>query len=380
MFIFRNGRYELIPLMDAEGVGGGGGTGEGTANNEGAGTAPTASETPPASTNDQGVTREDFAGKSKFLKNFQASRKQESTSNGQQGSAPAAVVDPKTAVENKPAPVDNLAGKAPEGEKKGEPTPAEGSAAAAAAAANKITLPDGREMTLEQITEWEKGYLRQADYTKKTQALAEERKKLAEMAPKFDAEQAKKALELQTKIERDPVGVLSQMLEEYAEKGIVEPKDEKTLEIEDQMRALEAENNTLKAKDKEKERQAIYTQIETQLNGLAEEAKKNGEVFDADAVLQFMIDNNFYDPVRAHKALSYDALQEKAKKQADEFAEKIKVAKEEGINEYVKSKAAKKDTPPPVGSTTGAAPVVEVRKPGSFKEARKSAMARLSNI
>lgn len=36
---------------------------------------------------------------------------------------------------------------------------------------------DGREITLKQIKEWEEGELRQSDYTRKTQALAEERRK-----------------------------------------------------------------------------------------------------------------------------------------------------------------------------------------------------------
>ena len=37
---------------------------------------------------------------------------------------------------------------------------------------------NGREISLTQINEWEKGSLRQSDYTRKTQALADERKKL----------------------------------------------------------------------------------------------------------------------------------------------------------------------------------------------------------
>jgi len=42
----------------------------------------------------------------------------------------------------------------------------------------ELSQKDGeaREVNLKQIKEWEKGYLRQSDYTKKTQKLAEERK------------------------------------------------------------------------------------------------------------------------------------------------------------------------------------------------------------
>jgi hypothetical protein len=41
----------------------------------------------------------------------------------------------------------------------------------------KIRLRDGTEATLEELEDWRKGTLRQQDYTKKTQELAEQRKK-----------------------------------------------------------------------------------------------------------------------------------------------------------------------------------------------------------
>ena len=44
----------------------------------------------------------------------------------------------------------------------------------------KISIPDLGEFTPEEIKEWKQGYLRQSDYTKKTQELAEEKKKLTQ--------------------------------------------------------------------------------------------------------------------------------------------------------------------------------------------------------
>lgn len=41
----------------------------------------------------------------------------------------------------------------------------------------KVRLKDGTEVTFDELEEWRKGTLRQADYTKKTQELAEQRKK-----------------------------------------------------------------------------------------------------------------------------------------------------------------------------------------------------------
>lgn len=56
-------------------------------------------------------------------------------------------------------------------------------------------LPDGREVTAKQLAEWEKGNLRQADYTRKTQELAEIRK--AAEARQAEAAQRAQAFEQQ---------------------------------------------------------------------------------------------------------------------------------------------------------------------------------------
>ena len=48
-----------------------------------------------------------------------------------------------------------------------------------------IELDDGREVTLSEVREWEKGYLRLQDYTRKTQELAEQRKQVEEQAQKL---------------------------------------------------------------------------------------------------------------------------------------------------------------------------------------------------
>lgn len=45
---------------------------------------------------------------------------------------------------------------------------------------------DGEEVNLKDIREWKQGHLRQADYTKKTQALSEDRKQFAEQKQQLD--------------------------------------------------------------------------------------------------------------------------------------------------------------------------------------------------
>ena len=40
----------------------------------------------------------------------------------------------------------------------------------------RVRLPDGYEATLDEVAEWRKGNLRQSDYTRKTQELAEQRR------------------------------------------------------------------------------------------------------------------------------------------------------------------------------------------------------------
>lgn len=49
----------------------------------------------------------------------------------------------------------------------------------------KIRLPDGSEAGLEEIAEWKKGYLRQADYTRKTMELAATRRELESRLSEF---------------------------------------------------------------------------------------------------------------------------------------------------------------------------------------------------
>lgn len=94
-------------------------------------------------------------------------------------------------------------------------------------------LPDGRELTPDQVIEWEKGYLRQSDYTRKTQEAAELRKqaeaRAAEAAQRAKAldDQITLAIQVATQylppeppremMETDPIGFF-QMREARAEK------------------------------------------------------------------------------------------------------------------------------------------------------------------
>lgn len=235
----------------------------------------------------------------------------------------------------------------------------------------KIKLADGTEIT---IAELKKGYMMQADYTRKTQALAEERKALEKERSTFDKEQVEKALQLQKELERDPIGTLDKLREQYEEQGIFEPKDPETLAKEDEIRRLKEEKLKLEQEKIEREQQETFDKIKTELDSLAE---KYGDKIDINNIVQFMIDNNFYDPERAMKALYFDVFIEEKEKALKAKEDEIKKAKESAVNEYIQSKTKKQETKPPLGTSTTGSPPVTIQKPKTFQEARKAALARL---
>jgi len=243
-------------------------------------------------------------------------------------------------------------------------------------------LADGREVTPEQIAEWEKGYMMQADYSRKTQKLAEERRQLQKETEnaKDYREQADKALGLWQSFERDPIGTINQLQQYYENNGIVEPKDTEVLAREDRIRQLETEINTREQQSREQAEQQAHNWLVTQLGTLSQ---KHGEAFNGEKVMQFMLDNNILDPEKAYKVMTHDDSVASLQKQMDalktEMDTKLKAAKGEAIAEYVKTKTAKSEAPLPVGASSGGgSPIIQINQPKSFQDARKSALARLS--
>lgn len=99
---------------------------------------------------------------------------------------------------------------------------------------------DGEQLTLEQIREFKQGYLRQSDYTKKTQILAQERERL------------KEAVELYEYLQNNPE-IAQRLVEEDAGVKNIAPTQEnqmlKDLSYKIATIELEAQLNNLKAKD-----------------------------------------------------------------------------------------------------------------------------------
>lgn len=62
---------------------------------------------------------------------------------------------------------------------------------------------DGEDFTIEQIKEWKQNGLRQSDYTKKTQELAEQRKQLEALKVEIPNQDTSSELQRLEKIERD---------------------------------------------------------------------------------------------------------------------------------------------------------------------------------
>jgi hypothetical protein len=136
-------------------------------------------------------------------------------------------------------------------------------------AGTKIKLSDGSEHTLEEI---EKGFLRQQDYTRKTQELSSNRKALEEAAQRFVnqdkqvkefAEWAQKVVEKRApkppdpaKINSDPIGYLQ---EKEAFEGAVQ-----------EWRQLEAMKQTVNQRLEASEGSKIHEQLAEETKALVE--------------------------------------------------------------------------------------------------------------
>lgn len=310
---------------------------------------------------EQSIQREDFVN-APFLRKLQTSRQEEPGGNK--------AGETQTA-ETK---LDNPEQTAPAGEEEQLETPAE--------TPTVVKLADGREVTPEQIANWEKGFMLQSDYTKKTQSLAEERRQLQKEIDSLTSykEQADPALQLWQAIERDPIGTLQHLQQHYETQGVLEPKDPEILAREDHIRQLENDIRVREQRAKESMEQEALNRVNSQLDALA---TKHGDKFDREKTIQYMIDNRIPDPEKAHKAMTYDdgvsGLQAQMDVLRAEMDAKLKAAREEAVGEYIKTKTAKNDAPPPVGASSGGgSPPVQINAPKSFQDSRRAALARLA--
>lgn len=115
----------------------------------------------------------------------------------------------------------------------------------------------GREINLKNIEEWEQGHLRQSDYTRKTQALSDERKQFEREKEAFTATQQKvneNLVKLEAMIKSDQLSS-----EELAEMREYEP--EKYIEYTERQRERQKIADELK---QEVKAQSVDTQAEQQ--------------------------------------------------------------------------------------------------------------------
>lgn len=291
--------------------------------------------------------REEVRQMSSFLRDFQE-RHLQTQEPGEEPETPAAV-------ETKPA--------------KPEPGTIPAQPPGPESAPQVFTLPDGRNLTAEQVLELEKGAMMQADYTRKTQALAEERRLLEQQR-----QENERAFQILHNIERDPIGTLQKLQEEYEAKGFYEPLDPETLALEDKKRELDYKEQQILQKEQEMQQQAVYRDLDNRMAALGQQY---GKEFDRQKVIQFMIDEKIYSPEVAYDAVRAKQLEITSQKQIDELKAQLKEAKKEAVNEYLKVRTTKKPASLPLGagSTTGSPPV-QVRHPRTLDDAKRSAMAR----
>lgn len=249
----------------------------------------------------------------------------------------------------------------------------------------KVILPDGTEATWSDI---EKGRMMQADYTRKTQALAAERKEIDALKTKYagDIDLVDPALGLWKSLQRDPIGTLKQMEAHYESQGITEPADPQTLKTRDEMAALAQEKARLEQQLAVQQQQQQQQQFDAYMQGLEQKYKDQG--FDRSEVLEFCIRNGVQNVEAGFKAMQADRVQETSSSEVQQLRSEIEAlkaqyvsAKEEGVKDYLQDKVQKAETfAPPLGTAaTGSPPIVE-NKPRSFDEARKAAAERLSKI
>lgn len=116
---------------------------------------------------------------------------------------------------------------------------------------------DGNTYRLDEIKEWQKGYLRQTDYTKKTQELARER------------EQTQSALQFLQQVQQNPE--IAQQLSQQFNIPTLDPSQSRIQQLENQLMDMQLQNeiSTLSSKyDDFDAREVLTLAKEKKLNSL----------------------------------------------------------------------------------------------------------------
>ena len=205
----------------------------------------------------------------------------------------------------------------------GTPPPDDGQAVIAEPVYS-YTDKEGKKYTTDDVENWRTSGLRQDDYTRKTQELAEQRKEL---------ESFKEAVaDMQELMQhRDPD------LWAYAT-GQSTQRPSLQKEFDDPVDGLQHRLNTL---EQNFTLSATKMQLENALKSLPADADKN-------EVLKFMRDKKIGDPQIAYRSMTYDRVYEKARKETEaELSAKLTKAKTEALKPPVTTNAIKLGNAPP---------------------------------
>ena len=192
-------------------------------------------------------------------------------------------------------------------------------------------LADGSEVGLDEL---ERGYLRQSDYTRKTQELSKQREELAQ------AEQLLRALE------SDPQGTL-EALQRHLVGDVAEQVD---------LDPLEAEVKEHREFIEQQRALAIQREVEAELAGLTEQY---GE-FDWPSVLEFAVTREIPDLEAAYLLWTKQMERESARQAANE-----------------KALTAKRSAPPVAGGSRAQGTVDESVEINSVMDAWRAAKREL---
>lgn len=195
------------------------------------------------------------------------------------------------------------------------------------------TLSDGTEVPLEEL---EKGYLRQADYTKKTQSLAEQRAEAAQ------------ALALMEALVDNPAATLEALRQNLLaedNENLLDPMEAKLQEYDQRFQTIEQQ------------------EFERELDGVCSNLEAQYPDFDREIVLQYAVDNEIPNLRAAY--LDWRETTQSEQQRAEHNAQALQ---------------AKRNAPPVAGRGTqlgGAVP--EFREVNTLADAMANALLELQS-
>ena len=213
----------------------------------------------------------------------------------------------------------------------------------------EFDLGDGRKVKLSEIKTWEQGNLRQADYTKKTQELSQEREELKQLKEFGNYLKANpKKMEKVLKVIEEKEEAVKQTIE-----GIDE-NDPNIQYTKQQNKLILGEIQSLKTQLQQRTQQDQVKSAQQMLNGTLDESVKSLDLSNEEKgihrqlVLSHLKDN---PKDYSHEGAFKSEIQDLSKT----YYEKLRKLGEDKLKTYIKSK----NTPEPSGlpSVPGSAPV-----------------------